>query len=137
MCSSDLKQITFDNLCDPETVLEGDHNRLVQLFVNLFTNACDASRPGDRVEARSHRENGSVCVEVTDHGSGIPEDLREQVFEPFFTTKEPGEGTGLGLSLAYTIVSDHGGTIAIEGATGGGTRVLVRMPLVENLALQE
>jgi signal transduction histidine kinase len=51
------------------------------------------------------------------------------VFEPFFTTKQPGEGTGLGLPLAYTIVQDHGGTIAIESAPGAGTRVVVRLPL--------
>ncbi|MFI5400245.1 MAG: ATP-binding protein, partial [SAR324 cluster bacterium] len=115
------KQIAFDNRCDPDAVLEGDRNRLVQLFVNLFSNACDASRPGDRVEALSRVEDAFVRVEVADHGSGIPEDVREHVFEPFFTTKEPGEGTGLGLPLAYTIVTDHGGTIAIESEAGRGT----------------
>jgi PAS domain S-box-containing protein len=123
------KQVTFVNRCDPQAVLEGDRNRLVQLFVNLFTNACDASQPGDNVEARTRVEDETVHIEVADQGSGIPDELRERVFEPFFTTKEPGEGTGLGLPLAYNIVSDHGGTIAIESHAGQGTRVIVRLPL--------
>ncbi len=123
------KHIAFVNRCEAGVVLTGDRNRLVQLFVNLLTNACDASRPGDTVEIRCQPENEVVAIEVVDEGSGIPEELRERVFEPFFTTKPPGEGTGLGLSLVYNIVSDHGGTIGIESNVGGGTCVRLRLPL--------
>ena len=123
------KQINFINRCDADTVFHGDRNRLVQVVVNLLTNAGDASRPGDTVEVRSQVVDEFLCIEVVDQGSGIPEELRERVFEPFFTTKQPGAGTGLGLPLVYNIVSDYGGTIAIESSPGHGTRVLVRMPL--------
>src|SRR5690606_26644787 len=123
------KQVTFVNRCEQDTVLYGDRSRLIQVFVNLLTNACDASRPGDAVEVRSALEAGDVVrVEVLDTGCGIREELRDRVFEPFFTTKDPGKGTGLGLPLVYNIVSDHGGTISIESQTDVGTRVTVRLP---------
>jgi PAS domain S-box-containing protein len=123
------KEIGFANECDPDLVVHGDHSRMVQLFVNLFSNACDASRPGDTVEVVSALEAGGfVRIEVRDKGSGIPEAFRERVFEPFFTTKQPGEGTGLGLPLVYNIVSDHGGTISVESAAGVGTVMVVRLP---------
>jgi PAS domain S-box-containing protein len=123
------KHINFVNRCDAKAALRGDRNRLVQLVVNLLTNACDASQPGDIVEVHSQVEDEFLYIEVVDQGSGIPEELRERVFEPFFTTKQPGAGTGLGLPLVYNIVSDHGGTIAIESNPGRGTRVIVRLPL--------
>lgn len=124
------KQVLCANYCAAGITLHGDRNRLVQMFVNLLTNACDASRAGDTVEVRASVEAGEVArIEVRDNGSGIPDDLRERVFEPFFTTKQPGEGTGLGLPLVYNIVSDHGGTIAIESGGGPGTCMIVRLPL--------
>jgi PAS domain S-box-containing protein len=125
------KQIAFVNRCDDTILLTGDRNRLVQLFVNLLSNACDASQPGDSVEIRCEDEKEFVSIEVADQGSGIPVELRERVFEPFFTTKQPGEGTGLGLSLVYSIVSDHGGTIAIEGNARRGTSVRLKLPLAK------
>jgi signal transduction histidine kinase len=126
------KQITFLNRCGPDAVLDGERNRLVQVFVNLFTNSCDASQPGDTVEVMSRIEDELVCVEVVDQGTGIPEELHERVFEPFFTTKQPGEGTGLGLPLVYNIVTDHGGSIAIDSAAGRGTRIILRLPTALN-----
>ncbi|HEX7928559.1 MAG TPA: ATP-binding protein [bacterium] len=126
------KQITFLNRCDPDAVLDGERNRLVQLFVNLFTNSCDASQPGDTVEVLSRLEDDLVRVEVVDQGTGIPEELHERVFEPFFTTKQPGEGTGLGLPLVYNIVTDHGGSITIDSSAGRGTRVILRLPTALN-----
>lgn len=122
------KQVACVNDCDPELVLCGDRQRLTQVFVNLLTNACDASRPGDTVTIRAQTEHDYVRIEVLDRGCGIPEGLRERVFEPFFTTKQPGEGTGLGLPLAYNIVQDHGGALVLDAAPGGGTRATVRLP---------
>jgi PAS domain S-box-containing protein len=122
------KQVTWANRCDPEIVVDGDHGRLVQVFVNLLTNACDASQPGDLVELYSEIEDDYARIEVVDQGSGIPEQFQDRVFDPFFTTKEPGEGTGLGLPLVYNIVQDHGGTVSIESAVGRGTRVTLRLP---------
>jgi signal transduction histidine kinase len=81
------------------------------------------------VEIFAFAAEGWLQLEVQDQGSGIPEHLRERVFEPFFTTKLPGEGTGLGLSLVYKIVEDHGGTVEIDSVPGTGTRAVIRLPL--------
>lgn len=123
------KQVLCANECDPELVLVGDRQRLVQVFVNLLTNACDASQAGGSVRVSARVEDGQAQVEVADQGCGIPADLHTRVFEPFFTTKAPGQGTGLGLPLVYNIVQDHAGTVRVESAPGRGTRVVMRLPL--------
>ncbi|MBI3900504.1 MAG: PAS domain S-box protein [Gammaproteobacteria bacterium] len=122
------QQVHCVNHCDPAIVVVGDHPRLVQLFLNLLTNACDASSPGDTVEVLAIVEDELVRIEVVDRGAGIPEELRERVLEPFFTTKQPGAGTGLGLPLAFNIATDHGGSMTIDSVVGRGTRVIVRLP---------
>jgi PAS domain S-box-containing protein len=116
------------NACPPELELQGDRQRFLQLFINLLTNACDASRPGDEVEVSATREDSRVRIEVRDRGEGIPQDLCNRVFEPFFTTKRPGEGTGLGLPMVYKIIEDYGGSIKLDSKSGAGTRVIVRLP---------
>ncbi|MDP4917985.1 MAG: ATP-binding protein, partial [Haliea sp.] len=77
--------------------------RLLQVFVNLLGNARDASAAGGEVRIDAKATRSEVSVSVEDDGSGIPAALQSRVFEPFFTTKEPGEGTGLGLALVYSI----------------------------------
>jgi signal transduction histidine kinase len=109
-------------------VIEGDRQRLLQVFVNLLSNACDASDPGGLIEMDTRVGRAGVQVTVRDHGHGIPPSTLEKVLEPFFTTKEPGRGTGLGLPLAHKILQDHGGQLAIE-SDSGGTRVTVTLPL--------
>jgi Na+/proline symporter/signal transduction histidine kinase len=123
------KQIPCENRCPPELALEGDRQRLVQVFVNLLSNACDASRPGDRVAVEARAEGARARVLVVDQGSGIPEPVLPRIFEPFFTTKEPGQGTGLGLPMAYSIVRDHAGTMEVSSAPGSGTTVVLELPL--------
>ncbi len=114
--------------CPPELELQGDRQRFLQLFINLLTNACDASRPGEKVEVFATRDDDRIHIEVRDRGEGIPKDLRNRVFEPFFTTKRPGEGTGLGLPMVYKIIDDYGGSIELDSESGAGTRVIVRLP---------
>lgn len=124
--------VEFRNDCPRGLRIAGDGQKLLQVFVNLLTNARDASRPGGRVTISACRDGNEVVVAVTDEGQGISDALIDKVFEPFFTTKAPGEGTGLGLALAYAIVTGMGGTIAAEspvaGAGGGGTRMTMRFP---------
>jgi len=106
----------------------GDRQRLLQVLVNLCTNACDASTTGTGVEVRAHRDGDQAVIEVVDHGTGMPLAVRARAMEPFFTTKTAGEGTGLGLSLVYSIVTDLGGTLDLQSEEGVGTTVVVRLP---------
>jgi signal transduction histidine kinase len=113
----------------PEEVhVLGDRQRLSQVLVNLCTNACDASPDEARVTIRARCQESQVIVEVTDCGAGMTPAVRARAMEPFFTTKMPGEGTGLGLSLVYSIVTDLGGTLELESEVGVGTTVRVQLP---------
>ncbi|QDV34481.1 sensor histidine kinase [Tautonia plasticadhaerens] len=95
---------------------------------NLVSNAVDACPPGGEVVVSTRAAEGAVEIAVADTGSGIDPSLREKIFEPFFTTKPIGQGTGLGLSMSYGIVRDHGGSIAFEPVPGGGSRFTVILP---------
>lgn len=97
-----------------ELNIMGDAQRLIQVFVNLITNAIDASNQGGLVRITGEVINGKVMVEISDQGTGIALDLQSQIFEPFFTTKEVGQGTGLGLSMVYSIISEHAGKISVK-----------------------
>ena len=66
---------------------------------------------------------------MSDNGNGIPESIKEKIFQPFFTTKPTGQGTGLGLSLAYDIVKTHGGEIKVETKEGEGTTFIIKLPV--------
>jgi PAS domain S-box-containing protein len=122
------RAIRFEEQVPADLMLEGERARILQVLVNLLINAADASSPGSRVEIHARAAGDAVDLRVSDHGSGIPEGLRERVFEPFFTTKAPGQGTGLGLPLAYTIVREHGGTIHLDSAVGRGTTFTLQLP---------
>jgi len=98
-----------------------------QAVINLLTNAADASPRGQTVWLRCQRHREGLAIEVEDRGHGIAPENRGQIFDPFFTTKQPGEGTGLGLSLTYRIAERHGGRIEVEQPAVGGT--LFRMVL--------
>jgi signal transduction histidine kinase len=82
------------------------------------------------VEVSAALQDGFTRVDVTDTGEGIPDDVRDRIFDPFFTTKIPGEGTGLGLSLVYSIVREHRGFVEVKSAEGSGTTVSVLLPRV-------
>lgn len=127
--SPDTRRLSFDvNMADNSIVL-GDANSLMQVFVNLINNACDASKDGSSVSVVGYHDGNQLVIETTDAGTGIAVNHREQIFEPFFTTKPVGQGTGLGLSLAYSIVSNHGGKLRV-GNISSGTRMIVSLPLL-------
>lgn len=108
--------------------IDGNASELKQVMLNLLINASDASKPGDRVVLRAHRRGDSIVLEVADQGHGIAVPERDRIFDPFYTTKEPGQGTGLGLALAYRVVESHGGRIEFEDAPGGGSLFQVVLP---------
>jgi signal transduction histidine kinase/Na+/proline symporter len=120
--------------CPESLEVTGDAQRLEQVVVNLVTNAMDASPPGSLVEVEAEQVGEQVLVRVMDRGSGIPPQLLERIFEPFFTTKQPGEGTGLGLSLASSIVREHSGLLEVTDRPGGGTSMVVRLPAAQRTA---
>lgn len=104
--------------------------QLHQIFVNLITNACNASHDDGGLVRLSTRlvSRDRIEVRVEDTGVGIGERDRERVFEPFFSTRRKGKGTGLGLSIVRNIVEQHRGTIEIDSELGRGTSVLVTLP---------
>jgi signal transduction histidine kinase len=125
------REVTCINEVPKDLKARGNHQRLLQVFVNLVNNALQASSPGDRVAIRGSRLPGGVEIHVDDEGAGIPSGLLDQIFEPFFTTKPPGEGTGLGLSVVYSIIQDHGGLVYADSHAQGGTRFSIRLPAIE------
>ncbi len=123
--------VQFRNHCDRELVVMADSQRLLQVFINLLSNARDASLEQGEVEVCCSETDGLVTVEIQDEGCGIPAELQGQVFEPFYTTKDPGEGTGLGLALVFSIMEDMGGSVHITSPVKGGpqpgTRITLRL----------
>lgn len=126
------KDLHFQLECEAEAKILGDSQRLLQVLVNLINNARDASRSNGKISLHAGVVGDQVRIVVTDEGIGIPEVIKDRIFEPFFTTKEAGEGTGLGLSLVFSIVEDLHGDIDIispvDKNNGTGTQVILRFP---------
>jgi PAS domain S-box-containing protein len=114
--------VQFRNRCDREVVVSADSQRLLQVFINLLANARDACDDDDDgvVLIDAKWDDTWVEIVVEDNGCGIPAHLHSRVFEPFFSSKDPGEGTGLGLSLAYSIMEDMGGSIQLQSPVNDG-----------------
>ena len=133
------KDIVYEISCDANAKIIGDSQRLLQVLVNLINNARDASQANSKISLMCTIEGNFVHIAITDEGFGIPAAIRDRIFDPFFTTKEAGEGTGLGLSLVFSIVEDLNGDIdiisPIDAENGTGTRVVIRFPKYSGEAL--
>ncbi len=125
------KQMHYQNQCETGLMVKGYAQKMVQVFVNLLTNATDASNPGQIVTIDSEIRGGQILISVKDQGKGIAEEHLSKIFEPFFTTKTVGEGTGLGLSLTYNIVKEHGGSISVTSKPMAGCRFDITLPAVD------
>lgn len=112
-----------------------ERNKMQQVFLNIFRNGAQAmfeagSGTDPEFKIRLYVKRKMACIEIEDNGPGMDEEIRKRVFEPFFTTKPVGQGTGLGLSLSYFIVTEnHGGFMEAKSAPGEGCKVVVRLPL--------
>jgi len=110
-----------------------DRSQLQQVFTNLLVNAAQAmdERGTITLGTRYSAGDGHVEISIADTGHGIDPETIDRIFDPFFTTKESGKGSGLGLSIAYGIVTKHGGTIKVSSRPGGGSTFTVRFPAAE------
>ncbi len=111
--------------------VQASEGRLTQVFLNLIMNAAQAISEGHvadhRITLRTWAEAQHVFAEVSDTGHGMPPETLARVFEPFFTTKPVGEGSGLGLSICKTIITELGGEVRVESTPGQGTRFVVQL----------
>ncbi len=128
-------------LSEPPIFVQGDTARLEQVMLNLVVNARQAleAMRGERALVQSPLElristevedDTFVLIRVTDNGAGISPSLLGRIWDPFFTTKEEGVGTGLGLSVVHSIVTEHGGVVDVQSELGRGTEFTVRLPMV-------
>ncbi|MFM7852216.1 MAG: sensor histidine kinase, partial [Flammeovirgaceae bacterium] len=124
--------VHYHNHLAENLFVKADDQRLIQVFVNLLSNARDASPPEGDILIEGRLKHNRVEFSVTDYGTGIPQEHINQIFEPFFTTKEAGQGTGLGLAMVYSIIEDHQGALEIlspaHSDTQNGTRFIISLP---------
>ncbi|MBK8255986.1 MAG: HAMP domain-containing histidine kinase [Polyangiaceae bacterium] len=128
-----------------DVTVDADSNGVQQVLTNLVMNAVQATEKDGRVEIAVRVEKAHspddvdspskeyVCIHVRDTGGGISDAAKDHIFEPFFTTKDVGEGTGLGLSVSYGIVQDHGGFISVDSKLGEGAHFVVYLPAPTDL----
>ena len=142
--SQDEEHKTFhvDLVTDLDTsipLLNINKQDLGRALLNIFNNAFQAvsenhslsdhaASPG--VQLVTKMVGDKIQVSVIDNGPGIPDSIKEKIFQPFFTTKPTGQGTGLGLSLAYDIVKAHGGTILVDSTVGKGSTFVITIPVI-------
>jgi two-component system, NtrC family, sensor kinase len=129
--TSNIEIISHLNPRLPQTLV--DAHQLQQVFVNIFNNArqaIEAHQPKGWIKVRTESDGNSIRIIIQDNGPGISDENLSKIFDPFFTTKGVGEGTGLGLSLCYGIVREHGGTITPISRPGEGAMFLIELPII-------
>jgi PAS domain S-box-containing protein len=129
----EAQSVHFDNRTGRELLVLADSQRLLQVMINLLSNARDACDAGGNIMVTANHVNDQVFIDIEDNGCGIAPAQLNQVFDPFYTTKDPGQGTGLGLALVYSIMNDMAGNVAIESPINvgehPGTRVTLELPV--------
>lgn len=105
-----------------------DRSQMEQVFLNLFTNACDAMDNKGKLVLTTEGFENYIKITVRDTGVGIPEEHRKKIFDPFFTTKAAGKGTGLGLAIVYKSIQAHKGRLVVRSKVGEGTTFIILLP---------
>ncbi len=133
LCDNSLKyNVTVEKLyCTDLPDLNGDQQKIEQVFVNLSSNAADAmsGMKEGHLTIETSKVEEDVIIKVSDDGPGLSEDALEKIWAPFFTTKPVGKGTGLGMSISHGIIADHGGTISAANRPEGGAEFLIKLPI--------
>lgn len=121
-------------------IIECYPGKLNQVFLNIISNACHAinkrhNNPADgEIIIKTHSDKEHVSIEISDNGTGMDENAVKKVFEPFFTTKDVGEGTGLGMSIAYNTIKKHHGQINLKSEIGRGTNFIINLPIINKIS---
>ncbi len=125
-----LRGLEYEVKLDGETGMRtyGSASELREVFVNLIVNAVDAMPRGGKLEICCGEKDGRLQLTFSDNGTGMPEDIRQKIFEPFFSTKG-AHGTGLGLSVSYSILERHEGSIRVASEPGSGATFIIDLPL--------
>lgn len=116
------------DLADALPLIQGDERFLRQMLINLIKNAMGAMMSGGIIHIKTSLSEDFIVMTVEDTGSGIPEEMIHKIFEPYFTTKV--DGTGLGLTMAYKVVKEHGGDIRVQSEQGQGTCFTIKLPVM-------
>jgi signal transduction histidine kinase len=136
------RKINYEMSWDDDPVIIGQPSQLNQVFLNMLMNASQsiaekmdnhADFKEGRILVQTYLHEGYLAVEFVDNGLGISEANRKKIFDPFFTTKEVGEGMGLGLSLSFGIIAEHGGRIEVDSEVGEGACFTILLPLKSTL----
>jgi two-component system NtrC family sensor kinase len=106
-------------------------NQLRQVFLNMVSNARDAMPDGGTLTVKTFAENGFAKIQFIDTGVGIRKENIDKIFDSFFTTKASVKGVGLGLSVCYGFIKDHGGDIQVHSSLGEGTTFTISLPLCQ------
>src|SRR6185503_5780594 len=112
---------------EPSQFTYGSASELREVFVNLIVNAVDAMPRGGKLLITSRRKDERLQLHFSDNGMGMPDDVQQKIFEPFFSTKG-AHGTGLGLSVSYSIIERHAGSISVISEPGKGTSFMIDLP---------
>lgn len=142
----DSTLVIVNNLLNNEVVVEKDYaslpvvecypGKLNQVFLNIISNGIQAVKEkykgeaGGKIQIKTYNDENTVTICIKDNGTGMDEHTKKKVFEPFFTTKDVGEGTGLGMSIAYNTIKKHNGDIEINTTLGEGTEFIITIPIV-------
>jgi PAS domain S-box-containing protein len=116
--------------CADQLIINGNPSLLMQALMNLYVNALESMRDSGGILTTRMKKNGlHALITVSDTGNGILDDRLDKVFDPFFTESPRAKGLGLGLSISYSIVNQHAGTISVQSTPGSGTTFAVKFPL--------
>ena len=140
MVGQQFKKNHITLTCDLDNTLPNclmDSRRIQQVLVNLIMNSVHAVGNKGKIAITTRTKKNHVLIEIEDDGPGINKEILDKIFNPFFSTKEPGQGTGLGLSVSYGIIREHDGEIRVQSTPGQSTCFTIILPLSEKSTINE